>query len=436
MLRPTLFLELNTSTFPDYTQFKIGNRYYNITDITSVRNNLFEVSGVVDVLATYKAEILASTQLVARNANTYQPLLADKAYPVFNKTQTQYQNISFSPALDSDGTYIVGIINPDAKNGVAYYTFGETNFRELMSRLFSDAWLPNLSLENISADLQKELINPFQYIVSCTWYPFNIKGERTEVKFGYWETSTPTLDGIYAGLLSESDRIYSIEGTGSMPRHPQVATHGTYMNGSPFTRYNLECWCFGSLLIDPLPFVQNPAFAFEVDVDLFTGMATMYLDDSHGVRQIKESTQFGCPIQISQMSSEPLKVAGSLVGGRVSAATAALGFLTANPTMAIGGIVGMGASAMSAFDACLPQLQTAGCVGSKISFMWSPRIEATFFEPSPLAADKIGRPLMSKHTLSQLSGFTVCEKPALDLAATETEKAEVINYLSTGFYIE
>ena len=44
MLNPTLLLEIDSSTFPAFTAFKIENRYYNITDIRSVRNGLFEVS--------------------------------------------------------------------------------------------------------------------------------------------------------------------------------------------------------------------------------------------------------------------------------------------------------------------------------------------------------------------------------------------------------
>lgn len=66
MLRPTLFLEITTNTFPAYTAFKIENRYYNITDIRSVRQNLFEVDGIIDVLATYRSQIGSSSQYILR----------------------------------------------------------------------------------------------------------------------------------------------------------------------------------------------------------------------------------------------------------------------------------------------------------------------------------------------------------------------------------
>ena len=64
MLNPTLLLELHDDQFPNYTAFKIGNRYYHVTNINSVRNNIFEVTGKVDVLATYKTEIGATSAFV------------------------------------------------------------------------------------------------------------------------------------------------------------------------------------------------------------------------------------------------------------------------------------------------------------------------------------------------------------------------------------
>lgn len=440
LLYPTLLLELDTDTFPTYTGFKIENRYYSTTDIKSVRQNLFEISGKVDVLASYKSEILASSQLVSRQQNTYSPLLADKLYPSYNKIDTEQISLNLTPALSSDGVYVVGIINPDAKNGVSYYTLGETSFRQLMSFLFSDVWLPSQTAAEITQDLQKELINPFQYIVSCTWYPFSqFAGDLANIKFGFWDTADYSGGPIRAGLLSESQRIYSFECTGNMPRHPQASTHGINMNGSPYTRYSLECWCFGSIAIDPLPFVQNNAFACEIDVDVFTGSAILYLNDANGVRQIKESASFGCPIQISQAVTDPIKNGAGIAGAGLGAIAATGLFGIAAPvalSTQIAGVAGMGAGIMTALEACFPQVQSKGSIGSKISFMWTPRIQASYFKLPDLAPDRVGRPLMSEVTLSSLSGYTVCVNPAIDLSATDPEEQEVINYMSNGFYIE
>lgn len=224
-----------------------------------------------------------------------------------------------------------------------------------------------------------------------------------------------------------------------MPRHPQASSHGINMNGSPYTRYSLECWCFGSIAIDPLPFVQNNAFACEIDVDVFTGSAILYLNDANGVRQIKESASFGCPIQISQAVTDPIKNGAGIAGAGLGAIAATGLFGIALPVALgtqIAGIAGMGAGIMTALESCFPQVESKGSVGSKISFMWTPRIQASYFKLPDLAPDRVGRPLMSEVTLSSLSGYTICVNPAIDLSATDPEEQEVINYMSSGFYIE
>lgn len=69
LLYPILFLEINSAVFPNYTGFKIEDRCYKIVDIQSVRNNLFEIHGAIDVLQTYKSAIISSTQFVSYSSH-------------------------------------------------------------------------------------------------------------------------------------------------------------------------------------------------------------------------------------------------------------------------------------------------------------------------------------------------------------------------------
>ena len=55
LLNPALKLRLSNK--PDYNYFKIDDRYYWITDIISLNNNLWQITGQIDVLATYKGHI-------------------------------------------------------------------------------------------------------------------------------------------------------------------------------------------------------------------------------------------------------------------------------------------------------------------------------------------------------------------------------------------
>ena len=55
LLEPVLIVAFNTK--PYYNYFSIDNRYYWITDIVSLKEDLWEISGKVDVLATYRRHI-------------------------------------------------------------------------------------------------------------------------------------------------------------------------------------------------------------------------------------------------------------------------------------------------------------------------------------------------------------------------------------------
>ena len=61
MVQPIFIVQGNTFTY-NYVQF--AGRYYFVDDVVSLRNNLMEIHCNIDVLATYKAAIQASSQYV------------------------------------------------------------------------------------------------------------------------------------------------------------------------------------------------------------------------------------------------------------------------------------------------------------------------------------------------------------------------------------
>lgn len=73
ILNPVLTLQLSTK--PGYNYFKFDNRYYWITDIISLNNNRWMITGRIDALATFKGHIQATSAFVLYDstANTQLP---------------------------------------------------------------------------------------------------------------------------------------------------------------------------------------------------------------------------------------------------------------------------------------------------------------------------------------------------------------------------
>lgn len=411
VLSPHFILkDFNTS----WNYIKWGSRYYFVDDIVLLSNSHAEYVCRTDVLATFKSVIGSSSQYVLRAASQYNPYIVDTKYPA-KASASLSQTLLSGLAVDSTGIYVIGIISEnDSENAVTYYTLGPSNFSALMQALFDTSYL---NAQDISTELQKELVNPMQYVTSCYWFPFTAQqaaGDMAQIKFGWWDS------GVYAGKLSESGRIVSLEATFSLPGHPQVS-RGNYLNDAPYTRHTLNCYTFGSIPLDPAPFADGSAGAIQIDVDLYTGIAQMYVA-CNGSRLFTTVSQFGVPIQLAQSQ-------GNIVSGALSALGGAVG-------LAYGNVVGFAQGIASAVEAAMPQVQSQGANGSKVAFLQTANIVSQFRQLVPEDNAQIGRPLCDVRTISTLSGYILCEEADLDFAGSASEKEQVISYMNSGFYYE
>ena len=416
VLHPT-FLVHGYSFSHNY--IKWGSRYYFIDDIISISNDMAEYVCSTDVMATYKTDIGNSTQYVTRSATSYNPYAIDTKYPAQAESHLEKTVLTgLQSNIDSTGFYVLGTISDSASGGVVtYYAVDPDKFTQIMTDLFTSTIL---NASDITVELQKELVNPCQYIISCFYYPLkrtSISGITNweKIKFGWWET-----DSLAGYRLDESNRIFSIDDTFSLSRHPQQ-TRGIYLNDAPFTRYTLECYSFGSIPLDPSPFVGNNAGAINIDIDLFTGLASMYVA-AQGARILKTVSQFGVPVQLAQNSSD-------VIGGSLAALGGAVG-------LAYGNYVGFAQGIASAVESMMPQVQSKGANGSKIDFIQTPTIVGEFRNLVEEDLAQIGRPLCAAKVISTLSGFIQCEGADLDTPASPSEKSDIISNMNGGFYYE
>lgn len=70
VVNPTIIIEANVSTLAacNYMYIPSFGRYYFITEIRSITDDLCEVSGHCDVLSTYKTGIRTNSAIISRSA--------------------------------------------------------------------------------------------------------------------------------------------------------------------------------------------------------------------------------------------------------------------------------------------------------------------------------------------------------------------------------
>lgn len=103
ILKPVVRIRTSSDiTGYNYMQISQFSRYYFIDDIISVHNDVWEISGHVDVLETYKDAILSNKVVIKRQTNKYNTYLNDpewKTYAYENIMAQKFSTTPFSKSL-------------------------------------------------------------------------------------------------------------------------------------------------------------------------------------------------------------------------------------------------------------------------------------------------------------------------------------------------
>lgn len=424
------------------------DRFYWVSDWVN-DGPIWECRAVEDELATWQTAIGSSTQYILRSSHSSDGAIIDNNYPTKAGQVTAEQTTNLWPANPNQGWYVVGIINADQGadhvGAVAYYVFTVPGMEAFMRKLFDTTSFTGFinGESNLSDSVYKSLFDPMQYITSCIWLPFQPHTMRElgldngllKVPYGYWEIDCTGLISPRVCDRLDLSHYGRTEGLtfASIPKHPQAASRGEYLNLSPFSRYSLFFPPFGTIPIDPVYMSGHSSLYCTVDLDCITGQAILNLSivGSGQTPFYRQTAQVGVPVALAQMSRDYLGAAMSATGGVAGAITAGL---TGNVPGAIAnafGAIGTTAAHM------MPQLSTTGANGSFIEMAKSVTLSAVFL---PLVdednADR-GRPLCKKGTISSYPGYLVIADPDIAILEATAEEMDVIRqHMRDGFFYE
>lgn len=414
----------------NYVSIPYWQRYYFITDWQYL-NGVWECSCSIDPLASFKAEIGNTSAYVLRSDNQYNGNIMDSFYPA--STNITISRIPVACAwynvAPSGGTYVVGIINYQQNyrvGAVTYYALSQRDLGGLLNYLFTDNIFNASSISEIGEGLFKSIFNPFQYIVSCMWFPFGIQAfhdmatPQTEIKVGYWDT------GIKADVVDRLAEKTFV--TATIPDHPQIS-RGSYLNYAPFSRLTLYIPPFGSIPLDTnFRNIGNYLYS-AVLIDHITGQCTIRVAISPSSNNLNEynimcekSSMIGVPIQLTQLMPDYVNSLTSM-GGAMGAA------LSRN-------IVGVLSGLMSAVDSQMPKVSTNGANGSFIETIQYPQLICEFLRIADENRTEFGRPLCATRTLRNIPGYIQCGEDDHAFSATKNESDIINRHLKNGFFYE
>lgn len=460
----------------NYVYVPSWNRFYYIDNATATMGGIWELACSEDVLASWKTEIAAGSYYIMRSSRVYNTDICDDYYPTFQNasTETVFGSYNFSNNLNN-GYYVIGIVSRAAYTGsngmgaVAYYVMDSAQIRELLETLMSSSnWtgVPSAVADGgIDHQLLKALYNPFQYIVSCKWYPFKPPvggGIGGAIPYGWWSLA---MD-VPSGHTLNAENLYNLPTQEinfdlDVHQHPQAATRGHYLNGAPFRKLELIAGPFGTIPIDSSAMNTTAKLGVTIRVDCITGEANLYLSvgkSSEGGADFGKlfpvhHANLGVNIQLAQIANDALAQYETVTTGNYAELrdilkTGAAATDVMNMVNPMAGTMNTGALAFETaiththavadgVRSAVPSMQVSGAQGSIASFDGPFKLIHTYYSIVDDDNDEVGRPYCAVGSPGTIgTGFYIMKRGEVDCDANSVEKNIIASYLESGIVYE
>ena len=451
-LSPTLLLEISGK--PDYNYFTFEGWYYFVTDIISVRNDLWEISGRVDSLATAKSAILNTHAYVMYDsvANTE---IVDNRLPMKTTKNVSVATAACPLTLDG-GCYILSITGAEDSTGVYKVTENELaalidDLQHILDNIFDvfnnppaqptygSDWINNfvLAFEYFAEDfkwrldcIRKPISQIFgsgnipQNIRECRFIPFNVG--TTVPRPTDPDTGLPK--NVYLGTFETSITLSKLA-TDTVVRSATVSIPwqaNDYRRRSPYTELYLYLPYIGMVRLSTENLIGITTLAIDYAISVRDGSLICTVSGGGEViGQYSGNVGISVPVGISNLSAP--KVAQSVLTGIGSLATKNIG------------VIGM--AALNFADSVTPNYTCVGGLDGLAGIATNQDITCyTVFHDTVVAPNSelayVGSPTMSPKALSALTGFCQCNSAHVEADLPAPILTEIDAYLNSGFYIE
>ena len=410
IVSPTVVLR---SSNVNYNYAYMNGRYYYVSSCIAAPSGFLEITLECDVLASYKSNIVGSTQFVeyctAGNNNREIP---DTRFPVepiprYNKVTSSFlgghynQSGMFvvfvagnSPAWTVGGTFPAYACTPSELSSLANYIYN-------VDDTIIDEW-------------NKFVTNAKDAIVFCSWIPVDassFSGTPGEISIGKIGTGAN-------GIMLQSSTL-TFNDTVEIPWRWE-----DFRNVEPWTYINIFIPGLGSFPLSAHDLNGQSTLLLRETLDVVTGALQV---------EILTATCKVATFNGNLGASVPVGGSSINFGGALSSAVAAVS--------SAGTGAGLLASATGMLNNLVPTTSISGGAGSRAVNPDSMNVEIslhTFYcsdEPNAWVP-VMGKATFETRSLSGLSGYVKTRDAHVTMGGYAGEREKVENYMNSGFYIE
>ena len=454
LLTPTFEIyntDITSLSEVNYVVAKEFNRCYWIVNITFTTNNNAELECKEDVLATYRDQILNSTQFVMRSESEYSNAYTDPVLPMQAFVEERYTTQTIEEF--KKGFFVLGVGGGESLLGTSFYVMDAVMLRLFTQYIFN---ADNFA-ELIDNKVSKMFFNPLEYLSTCIYFPYDFVADSEAtwdvdtIKLGFYEWSVPSSVGSYCKKIPTPtvaiDNVYEYQ-LSVLKKYDS----GNFRNFAPYASYKVFI-PFRGMIDLPNGIIGNTdKIGLKTVCDLTSGKAftDLYFLESGEKRFLqREEYQIGVQVPITFIDNSP---SGQVISGfsgalekayetGVNAEGGTLESLKAYGSSLLDslsegvenalGVVTSGSNILSGGGMKL----SVGGVGEGVYnnqiFM------ITLQQSTPtLPLNTFGAPLMQPRKLSSLSGYVEVANPEIKIdTATQTELLTIINFMKGGMRI-
>jgi len=457
IINPTIILSGTNNEVEsnyNYCYIAIWNRYYFVTKYI-FKDGLWYIRLSVDVLATWKTYIGNSTLYIERAATGGDGSIVDtltlgKSYATLNNYNT-YRLFTNENVSILGGTYVIGVKGPDPSgllpsSTITYYALNQLAMDSLIRNLTDST---QTTYADITQEILKANLDPFQFLVDCKWYPLNLYSSTTAVtniKLGWF--TIPVSGSASTVGFNSSISVDDI----AVPKHPQHATAlGQYLNNSRYHSIYIYLPGFGLQKIESDSVITASSLKVTLTIDNFTGdgIYRIYANTSTAPLLIIPAT-IGVSYPLSATYAASKTGGGDIVTNFTNTAMQVLfpaattktlnadAYNNAQSNKALSELNKVGAVFNLMGNPATLSVNFSGNMGSR-SFLYAfPFIVIYSIDTAVQLPDytDVGYPVYRRNKISNYNGYVKVIDAHCEAPATDGELDEINAYLNGGFFYE
>ena len=395
-------------------------KYYYVESIDILSADHAAYNCTMDLLASYKSDIQATSAFVERSASSFDKYIRDDSVTTM-ATVTQSVHDIYTAPFSGTGCYILSVVNELSGAGaVSHYAVNSSNmqaFSAYMSALDPNDPLINWALINFG--------DVWGCVVDCKWIPVNystLGSVAQSIRIG-----THNIANVVGILLNTLSPI-TLAGSTSIDISDLVPDD--FRRAEPYTQIEMFVPMYGLVNIPATR--ATPTMALTVKCDPITGDVFTYVmttGTDHNDMIVSLNYNVSVSIPVAQVNAgKSINVANSTIGLITNMAASVIG---------AGGFISSAAGLMSSALENSPSVKGsysgASMAGDVVYRIYVKVLDT--INPSDLTS-RMGRPLRNVVSLSGLSGFVKCIGASVSCDATSAQTSQINQLLNSGIYLE